>query len=538
MEPNSLTPYTHAALVADAISLGPHWVYNQSKIARLYPDGVTEFTDPASQYHPNRKSGEFTHYGDQTQWLSDLLSEGAGYDAESWRKTWTNRMASYDGYIDGASTDTLASEGQSPSNSNDIAGASRIAPLLDLDLSLDETIAAARSQTSLTHGDPGVIDAAEFFVRSVFAIQEGLSIPEAFDQAAREGSYLELDAPSLLEEARKADPANILKESSRLGLTCHNPEAFPLTLYLALLPGANFRDTISHNGLAGGDTSARAMLLAILFVARDGPVDINLPGKSDKPPAIKQGSHRIEIPGPQGILSGVLEWPEGEVRSFALFAHCFTCGKDFLPEKRLTVELAKRGIATLRIDFSGLGKSEGSFEDTSFVTNLEDLIAAADWMRENHGAPELLMGHSLGGAAALAAAARIEETRAVVTIGAPADPAHVTQLFEQAIPEIESEGVAEVKLAGRPFRIGKRFLDDLETHAHDDTLDSLRDVDVLILHSPTDSTVSIDNAGRIYSALKHPKSFVSLTGADHLLTRESDAQFVADLVAVWMGRLV
>lgn len=537
MEEKSRSPYTHAALVADALSLGPHWIYNQSKIARLYPDGVTDFTDPGSQYHPNRKAGQFTHYGDQTAWLGDLLASGEGYDLDRWRRLWTSRMKDYDGFLDGASKDTLATDSLSPSSSNDLAGASRIAPLLDLGLSLDETITAARSQTSLTHGDPGVIDAAEFFVRSVFAIRDGLSISEAFDRAAAEGSYEELDPAAMLNQARQADPDDVMAEAGRLGLTCHNPEAFPLTLYLALLPGSNFRDTISLNGLAGGDTSARAMLLALLFAARDGAPDIDLP-PADGPSAMTPGSHRIEIPGPHGLLAGVLEWPEAEVRSYALFAHCFTCGKDFLPEKRLTVELAKRGIATLRIDFSGLGKSGGSFEETSFVTNLEDLIAAADWLREHHSAPALLVGHSLGGAAVLAAAARIDETRAVVTIGAPADPGHVTHLFEDAIPEIESEGVAEVKLAGRPFRIGKRFLDDLEAHAHDDTLESLRDIDVLILHSPTDKTVSIDNAGRIYSALKHPKSFVSLTGADHLLTRESDAQFVADLVAVWMGRLV
>ena len=297
MEEKSRSPYTHAALVADALSLGPHWIYNQSKIARLYPDGVTDFTDPESQYHPNRKAGQFTHYGDQTAWLGDLLASGEGYDLDRWRRLWTSRMKDYDGFLDGASKDTLATDSLSPSSSNDLAGASRIAPLLDLGLSLDETITAARSQTSLTHGDPGVIDAAEFFVRSVFAIRDGLSISEAFDRAAAEGSYEELDPAAMLNQARQADPDDVMAEAGRLGLTCHNPEAFPLTLYLALLPGSNFRDTISLNGLAGGDTSARAMLLALLFAARDGAPDIDLP-PADGPSAMTPGSHRIEIPGP------------------------------------------------------------------------------------------------------------------------------------------------------------------------------------------------------------------------------------------------
>jgi fermentation-respiration switch protein FrsA (DUF1100 family)/ADP-ribosylglycohydrolase len=541
-----MSPYTRASLVADSLSLGPLWIYNQGKIARLYPDGVTTFTDPAASYHPKRKAGQLSHYGDQTILLAESLQKRSTFEAAHWREDWLAGMKAYDSYLDGATKDTLANNGLQPSSSNDLAGASRIGPIIDLGLSLAETVQAARQQTALTHGDPGVQDAAEFFVRALFALRDGRSMAEAFQLATSEGSYAELDVATHLESALKASADKTtapLKVGQAMGLTCHLPEAFPLTLYFALRDGSNFKDTLSDNGLAGGDTSARGMLLGLLFEARDGQAGEALakhlilsPEPKHADPVLAPGPNPVAIDGPNGQLSGVLELPAGETTAFALFAHCFTCGKDFLPEKRITQGLAEQGIATLRIDFSGLGKSSGDFSDSSFLTNLDDLLAAADWLREHHQAPRLLVGHSLGGAAVLAAASQISEVVAVATIGAPADPAHVTHLFENDLETIRQEGQAEVKLAGRSFLVGKRFLEDLDQHKQEEVFTNLRGVNVLIMHSPEDTVVPLENAGIIYSALKHPKSFLSLPGSDHLLTKPADAAYVARLIQVWSSR--
>ena len=249
------------------------------------------------------------------------------------------------------------------------------------------------------------------------------------------------------------------------------------------------------------------------------------------------GSNPVEIPGSHASLSGVLEMPEGgEPKAFALFAHCFTCGKDFLPQKRITQGLARAGIATLRFDFGGLGASEGQFADTSFLTNLDDLMAGAAWVEQHYRAPELLVGHSLGGAAVLAVAGKLPGVQAVATIGAPADPAHVTELFSDQKEAILREGEADVKLAGRNFRIGRKFIEDLETFNHKSLLQSMRGIDVLILHSPMDQVVSIENAAENFALLKHPKSFISLAGADHLLLDAGAADYVAALIEVWARR--
>lgn len=534
--------YIKAALVADSLSLGPHWIYNQTKLARLYPEGVFSLSDPASQYHPNRSAGEFTHYGDQTLWLSRLVESEGSFDASLWRMEWLRSISDYDGYLDDASKQTLANDGNRPSMSNDLAGASRIAPILDLDLPLADAVTAARAQTALTHGDAEVVDSAEFFTRAVYAIREGQSFLAAFEIAASAGSYDSLDASHYLAKAQEASMENPSEAAKQLGLTCHFPEAFPLTLYFTLRPGAKFATAISENGIAGGDTSARAMLLALLFAARDGDEGASLfpqlrVGKeSSSSLDLAPGSNPVSFPGPSGRLAGVLELPEAETRGFAIFAHCFTCGKDFLPAARITRRLAKLGIATLRIDFSGIGKSGGTFAESSFLTNLDDLVAAASWLSEHGEAPRLLIGHSLGGTAVLAAATRIESVKAVATIGAPFEPDHVTHLFESQVEAIRNQGEAEVTLAGRPFRIGKKFLDDLDEHEHQSVLGRLNGTDILILHSPTDEVVSIENAGRIYSALRHPKSFISLAGANHLLTREADAEYVAEMISVWALR--
>jgi len=234
-------------------------------------------------------------------------------------------------------------------------------------------------------------------------------------------------------------------------------------------------------------------------------------------------------------LAASLDMPEREPIAFALFAHCFTCGKDVLAAKRIAVALAAKGIAVLRFDFTGLGSSEGDFANSTFSSNVADLVRAADHLRETRRAPSILIGHSLGGAAVLAAAEQIPDAKAVVTIAAPSDPAHVTGLFKERIKDIRKHGKVEVSLAGRPFNISSEFLDDIAEHNLMAQVTNLHKA-LLIMHAPADDTVGIDNATRIFVAAKHPKSFVSLAGADHLLTGKRDAAYVADVIAAWATR--
>jgi len=242
----------------------------------------------------------------------------------------------------------------------------------------------------------------------------------------------------------------------------------------------------------------------------------------------------LHFPAAQGHeLAARLELPAGEPRAYALFAHCFTCSKDSKAAAYIGQALAARGIAVLRFDFTGLGMSGGDFADTTFSSNVGDLLAAVEHLRSRYRAPSVLIGHSLGGAAMLAAAAQVPEARAVATIGAPFEPKHVAKLF--SAEDIRTKGEAEVDIGGRPFRIRKEFLDDLERHDPAATLGALRKA-LLVMHSPRDGTVDIDNAAKIFAAAKHPKSFVSLDDADHLLSRASDAAYAADLIAVWAGR--
>ena len=236
-------------------------------------------------------------------------------------------------------------------------------------------------------------------------------------------------------------------------------------------------------------------------------------------------------------LAAALDLPDRKPLAYALFAHCFTCGKDVLAAKRIAVALATRGIAVLRFDFTGLGSSEGDFANSTFSSNVTDLVRAADHLRESRSAPALLIGHSLGGAAILAAAASIPEAKAVVTIAAPSDPAHVTGLFSDRIEDIRKAGKAEVSLAGRPFTIKREFLDDIAEQGLTTRLANLHKA-LLVMHAPTDDTVGIDNATRIFVAAKHPKSFVSLAGADHLLSEKRDSSYVADVIAAWSSRYV
>jgi uncharacterized OsmC-like protein/pimeloyl-ACP methyl ester carboxylesterase len=247
-------------------------------------------------------------------------------------------------------------------------------------------------------------------------------------------------------------------------------------------------------------------------------------------------TERFQFPGAGGQqLAATLDTPEGEIRAFALFAHCFTCGKDGLAAKRIAVALAEKAIAVLRFDFTGLGSSEGDFANSTFSSNVADLVRAADHLRETRKAPAILIGHSLGGAAVLAAAAQIPDARAVVTIAAPSDPAHVTGLFADRVEDIRKHGKAKVSLAGRPFTITREFLDDIAEHGLMAHVAGLHRA-LLVMHAPTDDTVGIDNATRIFVAAKHPKSFVSLAGADHLLSDKRDAAYAAEVIAAWASR--
>ena len=247
---------------------------------------------------------------------------------------------------------------------------------------------------------------------------------------------------------------------------------------------------------------------------------------------------RIEFEGAEGqTLAARLDMPAHEPRAVALFAHCFSCSKDIHAAQRIARRLAERGIAVLRFDFTGLGHSEGDFANTNFSTNIQDLVAAAAWLRDNLGGPDLLVGHSLGGAAAVMAADQIDSVGAVATIGAPSDADHVIQAFEVHVDEIEEKGEAEVSLAGRPFTIRKQFLDDVRGASVREAAGSMRAA-LLVLHSPTDQTVGIENATGLFVAARHPKSFIGLDGADHLLTAESDAHFAADMIAAWSARYI
>ncbi len=247
-------------------------------------------------------------------------------------------------------------------------------------------------------------------------------------------------------------------------------------------------------------------------------------------------TERITFEGHGGHpLSARLDLPQGDHLGTALFAHCFTCSKDIPAARRIAGRLAAMGIAVLRFDFTGLGHSEGEFENTSFSSNVEDLLRAADYLANRNMAPGLIIGHSLGGAAVLKAAGKIDSLKAVVTIGAPFDPEHVTANFKGAISEICSAGTADVSLGGRPFKISREFIEDI---AKSELAPAIRNLNraLLVLHAPLDDVVSIDNAAEIFMAAMHPKSFVTLDEADHLISKASDAEYAAGVIAAWVTR--
>jgi len=249
-------------------------------------------------------------------------------------------------------------------------------------------------------------------------------------------------------------------------------------------------------------------------------------------------SQKVKFNNKEGVeLAGKLELPlDKRPQQFAIFAHCFTCGKDLKSERNIALALTQKGWGVLRFDFTGLGQSEGDFSDTNFTSNVNDLIAAAEFLKENHTEPTLLIGHSLGGAAVLMAAAKMDYIRAIATIGAPSKPDHVTNLFTESIEEIKKNGKAKVILAGREFFIKDQFVEDLENHALDNAIENLRGKATLVMHSPQDDTVGVSNARHLYEKMHHPKSFISLDGADHLLSYPSDSTYVGSMIASWVER--
>ena len=247
---------------------------------------------------------------------------------------------------------------------------------------------------------------------------------------------------------------------------------------------------------------------------------------------------RITFAGNLGNeIAARLDLPPGPVRAYALFAHCFTCSKDVIAARYIAAKLASLGIAVLRFDFTGLGSSQGEFASTDFSSNIEDLVLAADYLRATFAAPALLIGHSLGGAAVLAAAHHIPEARAVATIAAPSDVAHVLEHFKGSLADIERDGIANVTLAGRTFQIRREFIENARGQALKERIANLRRA-LLVMHSPTDQTVGIEHATAIFLAAKHPKSFVSLDGADHLLADHRDANYAAEVIAAWASRYI
>ena len=249
-------------------------------------------------------------------------------------------------------------------------------------------------------------------------------------------------------------------------------------------------------------------------------------------------TERIEFTGTNDCaLAARLDLPDSPPRAYALFAHCFTCSKDSPAASRISKGLTTRGIAVLRFDFTGLGESDGDFADSTFSSNIGDLVHAADYLRSHRRAPQLLIGHSLGGAAVLAAAESIAECRAVVTIGAPSCPEHVTHLLGESREEIDAAGSAEVILGGRTFTVRKSFLEDIGRQPTTERIARLGRA-LLVMHSPIDETVGADNAREIFDLAHHPKSFIALDGANHLLTSKPDSAFAAEMIATWSERYI
>ena len=244
---------------------------------------------------------------------------------------------------------------------------------------------------------------------------------------------------------------------------------------------------------------------------------------------------KVSFRGSQAELAGLLSLPE-EPKAYVLFAHCFTCGKDVKAASYISRALSQLGFAVLRFDFTGLGGSDGEFANTNFSSNVEDLVAAADFLRNKYQAPQVVIGHSFGGTAVLSAAAQLPEAEALVTIASPAEADHIAHLIDNKIPEIEAQGSAQVKISGRPFNIKKQFIEDWEKHGTEHIAHLNKAL--LVMHSPIDTVVSIDEAAKIFKAAKHPKSFFGLDGADHLLTRQEDVNYAAGIISGFVAKFI
>ncbi len=579
------------SFVGDALALGAHWVYNPSKIARLIPE-VHGYEEPATDYHKGKRAGDFTHYGDQTLVFLQTLARRQGFDSDAfiadWRQFWKNAPESV--YRDKATRTTLKTldlghiGADAASTSDELAGAARGAPLLLLsELPEARLVAGARTQAAITHGDPCVPDAAEFFTRCALDVIEGGDVDEALTRAAAR-TYAALPAQEWLEKARSLLDREPVEALGLLGLTCHMPDAFPAVCWLLLRHRGDLRTALAANIRAGGDSAARGMMIGMVLGAAGVPVPEewvrDLGARSfieeamallceDSPSLADTGMNRISaapaVPtvlasqagggtfsqrrnsgwrterfafvGADGVeLSAALDLPAGEPAAYAVFAHCFTCSKDFVASRRISQGLASRGIAVVRFDFTGIGGSGGDFSNSGFTSNVRDLKAAATHLAAEGNPPVLLIGHSLGGAAVLAAGPEIPSVRGIATIAAPDDPGHVEHLFSGAVPEIESTGCADVRLAGRSFRIRREFLEDIREQS---ILPGLRTYSgaLLVLHSPRDSTVNIANGLHIFEAGPPARSFVSLDPADHLLSRAQDAAYAAASIALWAQRI-
>jgi len=250
-------------------------------------------------------------------------------------------------------------------------------------------------------------------------------------------------------------------------------------------------------------------------------------------------SQRIQFTGSQGFtLDARIDTPKSrDITHYALFAHCFTCSKNYKAVVNISKALTARGFGVFRFDFTGLGESEGDFSDTNFTSNVEDLISAADYMTANMAGPEILIGHSLGGTAVMQAASRIRTCRAVVTIAAPSGPKHLARILEPHADDIENRGEARVNIAGRPFTVKKQLLDDLKSGAFQNVIATLNKP-LIVFHSPFDTVVNIEQAAMIFTAARHPKSFISLDTADHLLSDERDSRYVGNLIAEWSVKYI
>ncbi len=544
-----------ASFIGDSFSLAPHWNYNASKLTRLY-GRLTDFVDlPEDTYHSNRVSGDFTHYGDQTLWLLDHISRKRQFDIDSFRFQWEEAMRGYDGYFDGASQDTLSNlrDGmrRTPSTSNDLAGASRIAPLLLAENLKDEAdlVWAAREQTRMTHGDDQVIDSAEFFMRVTVRVLAGEEVLPAL-RAVASRSFEALPAKEWSQKAESLLKTDTTNAIVKLGQTCHVDHAFPATLYLLKKYSHSLEEALIENAMAGGDSAARGMLLGMVLGASLGReaiperwVQATKEASSIQEqihsllPVHRFGTLKFDFKNRAGVrLSGRLEQPEGPPKGMALFAHCFTCSKEIAAASRITREMARKGFMVLRFDFTGLGNSDGDFANTGFSANVEDLLDAAAALEAHVRQPvTLLVGHSLGGAAVLSAATKLPHLKGVATIGAPADPGHVVHLFQDALPEVKANGKADITLAGRPFTISNSLVEDLTRGDHVQTLSRLA-LPVLLLHAPEDQTVGVEHADYLEERLSGPVSKMLLEGANHLLTRNEDAEFTAQIISLWSMR--